>query len=82
MIEPVYNDYLYVGYDLEEDLENEVEIITSVYRERKYYINPKLIKKDNIGTTRVMFNKTPKKIYYKDKLIWDFSMDIEDCYKE
>ena len=82
MIEPIYNDYLYVGYNIEEDLENEAKIITSVYRERKYYINPKLIKKDNIGTAKVMFNKMPKKIYYKDKLIWDFSMGIDGCYKE
>ncbi len=83
MIEPVYNDYyLYVDYDLEEDYEKETATITSVYRERKYYINPKLIKKDNIGTTRVMFNTKPKKIYYKDKLIWDFSMEIDECYKE
>ena len=82
MIEPVYNDYLYVGYDIEDDLENAVEIITSVYRERKYYINPRLIKKDNIGTAMVMFNKMPQKIYYKDKLIWDSSIEIDECYKE
>ena len=76
MIEPIYDNYFYVGYNLEEDLEKETATITSVYRERKYYNNPKLIKKDHIETGILMFNKMPKKIYYKYKLIWDSSMEI------
>lgn len=79
MIEPIYDNYFYVGYNIKEDYEKGTATITSVYRERKYYNNPKLIKKDHIGTSRVMFNKAPKKIYYKDKLIWDSGMEIDEC---
>lgn len=79
MIEPLYNDLMYVGYNIDENYEKETATIISVYRELKYYINPKLIKKDNVGTSRTMFNKTPKKIYYKDKLIWDSSIELNNC---
>lgn len=79
MIEPLYNDLMYVGYNISENYEKGTATITSVYRELKYYINPKLIKKDNVGTSRTIFNKTPKKIYYKDKLIWDSNIELNNC---
>lgn len=77
-VEPIYEDNMPVFYKTQEY--NNKHIISSIYRNRKYYNNPKLLIRNHIETGMLAFEiKNTDSIYYKDKLIWNSNEILEEC---